>query len=369
MNNNQNMNNNVNNQVPVFEQQTSSNVDQTQVPVFTQQPNNVVVNNQQPHNAVVNNQQPQQQFNPNLGPNQNIQNAVNQTPKYKNMDAVVGFDYSNNAPALQVRNLHKTFENGSVSKKVLSGVNLTVNRGDVYGLIGLNGSGKTTLFKSILGINDCSCDGISLFGSQSMNQFQYNQQFIGFFITNYFISNKTAYENLEYYAKLKNIFNQQEINMLLEQVGLLGVNAPVGSFSLGMKQRLGIATAFLGNPSLIILDEPANGLDPEAMVSVRQLIKYYNQNYNTTFLVSSHYLKSLAEICNRFGRLENGMITGEITTKEIMQNTNSEVNVKLTQDQFKMLSEVLNMMGVEENINVNEEEVLLDFLNNGGKHE
>ena len=105
------------------------------------------------------------------------------------------------------------------------------------------------------------------------------------------------------------------------------------------------------------------------MVSVRQLIKYYNQNYNTTFLVSSHYLKSLAEICNRFGRLENGMITGEITTKEIMQNTNSEVNVKLTQDQFKMLSEVLNMMGVEENINVNEEEVLLDFLNNGGKHE
>ena len=157
--------------------------------------------------------------------------------------------------------------------------------------------------------------------------------------------------------------------MLLEQVGLLGVNAPVGSFSLGMKQRLGIATAFLGNPSLIILDEPANGLDPEAMVSVRQLIKYYNQNYNTTFLVSSHYLKSLAEICNRFGRLENGMITGEITTKEIMQNTNSEVNVKLTQEQFKMLSEVLNMMGVEENINVNEEEVLLDFLNNGGKHE
>lgn len=342
-------------------------------------PNQVMGQNPQGFNQPNMQGMPQQGINNTVQqPNQQIQippervdlqmsgNQINAIPVKANMNPINGFDYSQNCPVLQIKNLHKTFKTNN--NKVLNGVDLTINRGDIYGLIGLNGSGKTTLFKSILGINTYTCDGISLFGSQSLQQFQYNQQYIGFFVTNYFMLNKTAYQNLEYYARLKNIFNHDEIIHLLRQVGLEGVDTPVSGYSLGMRQRLGIATAFLGNPALIILDEPANGLDPDAMKSIRELIKYYNQKYNTTFLVSSHYLKSLSEICNRFGRLEHGKITGEIT-KEELSTSSDNVNVSLTKEQFNLIKENLAELGIDqEELNL-DENALLEFLNNGGKHE
>lgn len=145
--------------------------------------------------------------------------------------------------------------------RILEDVNLTVKKGEIYGLVGKNGAGKTTIFKIILGLTAYEKGRLAIAGNDTASALSAARKSIGFFIGKNFFDYLTARENLEYYRRMKGIQKKEEVGRVLELVGLQDATAPFGSFSMGMKQRLGIANAMLGNPEILIFDEPVNGLE------------------------------------------------------------------------------------------------------------
>lgn len=205
--------------------------------------------------------------------------------------------------------------------QVLNDVSMDINEGDIYGLIGRNGSGKTTIFKIILGLSDYQSGEIHIGGSG--DTVDVGREKIGFFVGQNMFPHMTAKENLQYYRILKNIKDTNEIDRVLKLVGLDGVKSKVSQYSLGMRQRLGIANALLGNPRLIILDEPANGLDPQGIADIRNLVKELNRENGTTFIISSHILGELQNTAEKFGILNGGVIVKELTEDDLSVSNNT----------------------------------------------
>ncbi len=203
------------------------------------------------------------------------------------------------------------------SHQVLKNVDLTVRQGEIYGLIGKNGAGKTTIFKIILGLTDFENGRLSIAGKCAKADLGNGRKKIGLFIGKNFFDYLTAKENLEYYRQMKGIQDRNETERVLRLVGLDETSAKFGSFSMGMKQRLGIANAMLGNPEILILDEPVNGLDPQGIADIRNLITAMNQNYGTTVIVSSHILGELEHTATRFGIIDQGRVLREITHEDL----------------------------------------------------
>lgn len=201
--------------------------------------------------------------------------------------------------------------------EVLKDVNLHVNKGEIYGLIGKNGAGKTTIFKIILGLTAFESGTLSIAGGKTTADLQNKRKKVGFFIGKNFFDYLSAEENLHYYRQLKGIKDKKEVEQALGLVGLQGVKATYGSFSMGMKQRLGIANALLGNPEILILDEPVNGLDPQGIADIRNLIVRLNQEQNMTIIVSSHILGELEHTANKFGIVHEGRVLREITHEDL----------------------------------------------------
>lgn len=201
---------------------------------------------------------------------------------------------------------------------ILKDVSLHVQKGEIYGLIGKNGAGKTTIFKIILGLTNFENGELTLIGATTKQALQRKRQKIGFYIGQNFFGYLNAKDNLRYYCDLKGIEHpSQEIERVLNIVGLKEVKRPFKSFSMGMKQRLGIANALLGNPDILILDEPTNGLDPQGIMDIRKLIKKLNQDYQMTIIVSSHILSELEHTANRFGIVHEGKIMREISSADL----------------------------------------------------
>lgn len=201
--------------------------------------------------------------------------------------------------------------------EVLKGVNLNIEKGQIYGLIGKNGAGKSTIFKVILGLTDYTSGNMHI-GDEGDDIAQGREK-IGFFVGNNYFTKMDARQNLMYFAELKGIKNKkEEVDRVLEAVGLKGVKTKVGGFSLGMRQRLGIANAILGTPEILILDEPTNGLDPQGIADIRELIKWLNKEYGMTIIVSSHILGELQNTAHRFAILNNGSIVKEISEEEML---------------------------------------------------
>lgn len=215
---------------------------------------------------------------------------------------------------ISLQNIHKNYG----THPVLEDVNLTVHKGEIYGLIGKNGAGKTTIFKIILGLTEFEKGKLSIAGSKSQSTLSQSRKKIGFFIGKNFFDYLTARENLEYYRKMKGIQDRKEVDRVLQMVGLQNTTAKFGSFSMGMKQRLGIANAMLGSPEILILDEPVNGLDPQGIADIRHLILKLNQEYGTTVIVSSHILNELEHTATRFGIIDHGQVLREITRQDLM---------------------------------------------------
>ena len=203
------------------------------------------------------------------------------------------------------------------SHQVLTDVNLTVRQGEIYGLIGKNGAGKTTIFKIILGLTEFENGQLSIAGKSAKSDLSNGRKKIGFFIGRNFFDYLTAKENLEYYRQMKGIRDKSETERVLKLVGLDKASARFGSFSMGMKQRLGIANAMLGNPDILILDEPVNGLDPRGIVDIRNLITAMNRDYGATVIVSSHILSELEHTATRFGIIDQGRVLREITHADL----------------------------------------------------
>ncbi|CDF12400.1 putative bacitracin ABC transporter ATP-binding protein BcrA [Mycoplasma sp. CAG:776] len=215
---------------------------------------------------------------------------------------------------LKTQNLGKKYKNFVA----LEDVNITIRKGDICGLIGRNGAGKTTLMKIITTLTRKSEGSFSLFGV-SDDELQNAKRRIGSLIENpAFFGNLTAYENLKYYAIQKGIVDFKQIFEALKLVDLDHVRSKkYKTFSLGMKQRLGIALAILDNPDFLILDEPINGLDPMGIKSLRETFKKLNEERNITILISSHILSELYLLANRFCFIDQGRVIKEISKEEL----------------------------------------------------
>lgn len=236
-----------------------------------------------------------------------------------------------NETVLKTENLSKKYKDFVALDKV----SIKIQKGDIYGLIGRNGAGKTTLMKIITTLSNKSTGNFELFG-QKDNDLTNTKRRIGCLIENpAFFSNLTAYNNLKYYAIQKGIVDKNQIDEAINLVGLQEAkNKKFKTFSLGMKQRLGIAFAILDNPDFIILDEPINGLDPIGISELRDLFKRLNEEKNITILISSHILNELYQVASKFCIIEKGKVVKEIT-KEVLDEECSKCIVIKTKEVSK----------------------------------
>lgn len=216
-------------------------------------------------------------------------------------------------------------------QKAVDNVNMTIKKGEIYGFIGQNGAGKTTLIRLITGLINKSAGEIELLGASGENELNKARTMVGSLIeTPSFYTNMTARENLEVSRLVRNIPGKKCIDEVLDLVGLKGVEKKkVKNFSLGMRQRLGIANALMGNPKLLILDEPINGLDPMGIVEIRELLKKINKEKDMTILISSHILSELSELATTYGIISKGKLIEEITAKELSEKCRQYISLKV----------------------------------------
>lgn len=246
---------------------------------------------------------------------------------------------------LETRDLEKRYRDF----KAISHLNIHVEKGAIYGLIGKNGSGKTTLIRLICDLQSPTSGTYSIYGTENTSKEILNaRKRIGAIVESPSIYlDMTARENMEeqylilglpLYKGLKfrkgtASFNDDEIDELLNFVGLGNTGKKkVKNFSLGMKQRLGIAIALAGNPDLLILDEPINGLDPQGIVEIRELILKLNRDKKITFLISSHYLDELSKVASHYGFLDNGQIIKEISADELNKLCKKRIELKVNDE-------------------------------------
>ncbi len=213
----------------------------------------------------------------------------------------------------------------SSSKKDIENLNLRVPKASIYGFLGPNGAGKTTTIRLLLGLLRNHSGKVRLFGKSFTNNRINILNKVGALIENPSLyGHLTAIENLIIASNYRRNISKNRITETLDIVKLThSKNKKVKEFSLGMKQRLGLAIALLGNPELLILDEPTNGLDPKGIIEIRQLIKELNSQYGTTVFISSHLLSEIERTCTHVGIIKNGKMLFQ-NKVEVLKRTQSE---------------------------------------------
>ena len=254
-------------------------------------------------------------------------------------------------------------------KAVLKDLNMSIKRGDIYGLIGKNGAGKTTLIRLITGLANLSSGSIEIFDGDNDKSITSERKRIGTLIEMpAFYGDMTAVDNMELVRLQKGIPGKACINEKLELVGLTNIEKKkVKDFSLGMKQKLGLAMALLGDPEFLILDEPTNGLDPIGIVYMRELLKKLNKENGVTILISSHLLSELNQLATRYGILNNGELVEQLTQKELDEKCKKALEIKT--DDLKKTTWVLENILKTTNYKVLPNEVIkvYDYINESGK--
>ena len=217
--------------------------------------------------------------------------------------------------ALQTEHLSKRF--GSV--KALDDVSISLSSGKIYALVGNNGSGKTTLFRTIMGLIFPTQGSISLFESKTARENELARRRVGAIIENPILyENLSGYQNLNYARVLKGIAEKSVVDEVLQKFGLTEKKQlSVRHYSMGMKQRLALACAFLGKPDLLLLDEPLNGLDPSGIREINTLLTNECSKNGKTVFISSHYLKQLYGFATDYLFINKGRIVGTVTAKEL----------------------------------------------------
>ena len=211
-------------------------------------------------------------------------------------------------------------------RKVVDGVSMTINKGDIYGFIGKNGAGKTTFMRTVLSLTSISSGEVELFGGKRIEEVGNK---IGSLIeAPGLYKNATAYENLKRFSILYGA-DESKINDILKFVNLDKTGKKKAKdFSLGMRQRLGTAIALLGDPEFLVLDEPINGLDPAGIKEIRDVILKLNKELGITFLISSHLLDELAKVVTKYGIINNGVLLEEVSAKELINNCKNKLIIK-----------------------------------------
>jgi ABC-2 type transport system ATP-binding protein len=243
---------------------------------------------------------------------------------------------------LKTTNLTKVF----TGKKALDSVNMQIERGSIYGFIGKNGAGKTTLMRLVCGLASPTAGSIELFGMSSPEELAKVRGKIGSMIEMPSLhKNLSAVDNLEVQRRILNIPNTSCIQNVLKTVGLTDTGKKKAKqFSLGMKQRLGMAVALLGNPEMLILDEPINGMDPVGITEVRETLLSLAKDKGITILISSHILTELHHLATHYGIIHDGVLIKQVSAHELDAEC-SQYTRLVTNDSFKTIT-VLNSIGI-----------------------
>ena len=249
---------------------------------------------------------------------------------------------------LKTKNICKQYKDF----KALDGVTMSVPKGSIYGFVGRNGAGKTTLIRIVCGMQLPTGGEFELYGIKDSDcDIVRSRRRIGSVIeTPALYSDMTAEENLKQQYRVLGLPDFSGISELLKLVGLADTGKKkVRNFSLGMRQRLGIAVALCGSPDLLVLDEPVNGLDPEGIVEVRELILKLNRENKITVLISSHILDELSKLATYYGFINGGKMIREMSAEELEASCRKCMRVTVTDT--AVLSTVLDGMGIEYKVN------------------
>ena len=228
---------------------------------------------------------------------------------------------------IRTNNISKNY--GSFT--ALRDMNITIKKGDIYGLVGNNGAGKTTFLRILTGQSQPTSGTFELFGKSGEKELQRARRRTGAIIEQpCFYPKLTVGKNLEYYRIQRGIPGKDSVDRALEAVNILEAkNKKFSDLSLGMKQRVGLALAMMGEPELLILDEPINGLDPSGIIEIRNLILKLNKENNVTIIISSHILSELSNIATSYGFLNKGVLVEQLTAKELEDKCTSYIEVKV----------------------------------------
>lgn len=215
----------------------------------------------------------------------------------------------------------------------LDHVDIAVHRGDIYGLIGDNGAGKSTFLKIVAGQIFPTCGYLRLFGSEDEKTVRNNRSRMGTLVENAgFFPKMSVEKNLEYFRIQRGLPGKQKVEEALRTVNLWEKrNVKCEKLSMGMKQRFGLALALLGEPELLVLDEPINGLDPSGIIEMRTLLVKLNQEKRITILLSSHILSELEQIATVYGFLSHGKVLEEISAKELHERCSDFIDIKVAE--------------------------------------
>lgn len=262
---------------------------------------------------------------------------------------------------LKTKNLTKKYHN----QLAVNNVNMEIKQGDIYGLVGKNGAGKTTLLRMISGLTMPSSGEIDLFNETSSQGLNKSRMRTGAIIeTPSFFPYLSARKNLEYYRIQRGIAEKDSIDYALKIVGLHDTgNKKFKNFSLGMKQRLGLALTIMSSPDILILDEPINGLDPTGIVEFREILLKLNRERNTTILISSHILSELSQLATTYGFIHNGVFLEQLSSEELSNKCRKALAIKVS-DTAKAAAIIEREFGSSEYEILNDNEIkLYDLMN------
>lgn len=232
--------------------------------------------------------------------------------------------------------------------KALNGLSMSVPKGAIYGFVGKNGAGKTTLIRLICGLQEPTSGDYTLYGRKSTDKsIAKARKRMGAVVeTPSIYLNMTAEDNLKQQYRILGLPSFDGVEDILELVGLANTGKKKAkNFSLGMRQRLGIAIALVGNPDFLVLDEPINGLDPQGIIEIRELILKLNREQQITVLISSHILDELSRLATYYGFIDGGHIVKEMSAKELEDACRKCVRMEVSDT--KALARVLDGMNVE----------------------
>ncbi|WP_442267509.1 ABC transporter ATP-binding protein [Tenacibaculum sp. ZS6-P6] len=244
----------------------------------------------------------------------------------------------------------------------IKNLNLNIFKGSIYGFLGPNGSGKSTTIRLILGLLKKDSGNVELFGKSfnSKTRIEILEK-IGVLIENPSLYNHlSGIDNLKIAANYRENISSNRIDEVLELVKLNHAKTKkVKTYSLGMKQRLGLAITLLSKPELIILDEPTNGLDPKGIIEMRELIKDLNQNYGTTFFISSHLLSEIEKTCTHVGIIRNGEMLFQDTIASFKNSTNDKIILEIEVDNLNQAKIILSEKSF--NFKINNENLCINL--------
>lgn len=241
---------------------------------------------------------------------------------------------------LETHDLTKQYK----KQKAVNKVNMHVKQGDIYGFIGRNGAGKTTFLKMIAGMASVTDGEIEIYGKKGSEIAEVRGRIGCLIEAPGLYPNMTAYENLKAKCLLMGINKKGYIESILDTVKLSDTGKKKAkNFSLGMKQRLGIALALVGEPDILLLDEPINGLDPQGIAEVRETIQRLNSERNITIIISSHILEELSKIATAYGIIHKGQLIRELSHEELLEECKERISIRL--EEPKRALPVLDSMG------------------------